>query len=109
VQEGEGQVVLLVAEAGIGKSRLTQVVHERVTAAPHTRVQYQGSPFYSNSAFYPFITQLEWAAQFEREEPPAQKLAKLESLLVLATERVTAVAPLLASLLSIPSGDRYPP
>lgn len=109
VQEGEGQVVLLVGEAGIGKSRLTQTVRERVVAVPHTHVQYQCSPFYSNSAFYPFITQLEWAAQFEREEVAAQKLAKLEALLALATERVADVAPLFASLLSTPTDDRYPP
>src|SRR5262245_60357486 len=73
------------------------------------RLRYQCSPYYSNSAFYPIIAQLERAARLVRDEPPAQKLAKLESLLAQATEHVTAIVPLIAALLSIPLGDRYPP
>jgi TOMM system kinase/cyclase fusion protein len=108
-QAGEGQVFLLAGEAGIGKSRLIQTFHERVAAEPHLRLRYQCSPYYSNSAFYPIMAQLERAARFVRDEPPAQKLAKLEDLLAQATERVADVAPLVAALLSIPTGDRYPP
>jgi predicted ATPase/class 3 adenylate cyclase len=108
-QAGEGQVFLLAGEAGIGKSRLIQTCHEWVAAEPHIRMRYQCSPYYSTSAFYPIITQLERAARLVRDEPPAQKLAKLENLLAQATERVADVAPLIAALLSIPTGDRYPP
>jgi class 3 adenylate cyclase/predicted ATPase len=106
---GEGQVFLLAGEPGIGKSRLIQTVHERVAEEPHIRLRYQCSPYYSTSAFYPIMAQLERAARFARDEPPAQKLAKLENLLAQATERVADVVPLVAALLSIPLGDRYPP
>jgi predicted ATPase len=106
---GEGQVFLLAGEPGIGKSRLIQTFHERVTEELHIQLRYQCSPYYSTSAFCPIITQLERAARFVRDDPPAQKLAKLENLLAQATERVTDVAPLVAALLSIPTGDRYPP
>jgi predicted ATPase/class 3 adenylate cyclase len=108
-QAGEGQVVLLAGEPGIGKSRLIQTFHERVTEEPHIWLRYQCSPYYRNSAFYPIMVQLERAARFVRDEPPAQKLAKLEHLLAQATERVPDVAPLVAALLSIPTGDCYPP
>ncbi len=106
-REGEGQVVLLCGEPGIGKSRLTQTVRERVAQEPHIRVRYQCSPYYSNSAFYPMITQLERAAQFTRHDTPDQKLTKLEVLLGQGTEQVTEVAPLFAALLAIPSAGRY--
>ena len=106
---GKGQVVLLTGEPGIGKSRLIQTFYERTAAEPHIRLRYQCSPYYRNSAFYPIMVQLERAARFLRDEPPAQKLAKLEDLLEQATERVADVAPLVAALLSIPTGDRYPP
>src|SRR5262245_35450059 len=108
-QAGEGQVCLLAGEPGIGKSRLMQTFYERMAAEPHLRLRYQCSPYYSNSAFYPIMTQLERAARLGRDEPPAQKLAKLEHLLAQATERVAEVAPLIAALLSIPLGDHYPP
>jgi class 3 adenylate cyclase/tetratricopeptide (TPR) repeat protein len=108
-QAGEGQVVLLAGEAGIGKSRLLQAFSERIAAEPHIPLRYQCSPYYRHSAFYPMMVQLERAARLERDESPAQKLAKLEALLAQATERVTDVAPLLAALLSIPTADRYPP
>jgi predicted ATPase len=108
-QAGEGQVCLLTGEPGIGKSRLMQTFYERMAADPHIQLRYQCSPYYRNSAFYPIMAQLERAARLARDEPPAQKLAKLEHLLAQATERVTEVVPLIAALLSIPLGDRYPP
>jgi class 3 adenylate cyclase/predicted ATPase len=108
-QAGDGQVFLLAGEPGIGKSRLMQTFYERMAAEPHIQLRYQCSPYYSNSAFYPIIAQLERAARFARDEPPTQKLAKLENLLAQATERVTEVVPLIAALLSIPLGDHYLP
>ena len=102
-------MVLLTGEPGIGKSRLLQAVRERVAAEPHLRLPYQCSPYHANSAFYPIMAQLERAARFEPGDPPAQKLDKLEALLAQGTARVAEVAPLLAALLSLPTGDRYPP
>ena len=103
--EGEGQVVLLNGDAGIGKSRLAETVCERFTDAPHLQLHYQCSPYHSNSAFYPFVMQLERMIQSEREN----RLDQLEALLIRAGVPAADNAPLLAALLSIPVGDRYPP
>ena len=107
-EDGEGQVVLLSGEPGIGKSRVTQVLRERVADEPHVRLRYQCSPFYTNSAFYPIIGQLERAAGFARDDTADHKLDKLETLLAQGTEDVAKVAPLLAAMLSLPV-ERYPP
>jgi len=107
-REGEGQVVLLVGEPGIGKSRITQVLRERLVATPHTRLGYQCSPYHSGSAFYPIVEQLERAAGFERDDGPERKLDKLEAVLVLSADERPGVTPLFAALLSLPI-DRYPP
>ena len=107
-REGEGQVVLLVGEPGIGKSRITQVLRERLAATPHTRLGYQCSPYHSGSAFYPIVEQLERAAGFERDDSPERKFDKLEAVLVLSADERPSVTPLFAALLSLPI-DRYPP
>lgn len=107
-REGEGQIVLLCGEPGIGKSRITQTLRERLIDAPHTRLAYQCSPYHSNSAFYPVISQLERAAGFEREDTTDTKLDKLEALLALEPDQASTVAPLIAALLSLPI-ERYPP
>jgi hypothetical protein len=64
--EGEGQVVLLSGEAGLGKSRLVQALCERLDDEPHFRVLYQGSPYHTNSAFYPIIVRLERTLQLDQ-------------------------------------------
>jgi class 3 adenylate cyclase len=106
---GEGCVVLIAGEPGIGKSRVAQTIVERVSAEPHTRLRYFCSPHRQDSAFYPSITQLERAAGFRREDTPAQRLDKLEAVLAQGTNDLSQSVPLFADLLSIPTGDRYPP
>src|SRR5512133_1925903 len=78
---GEGRVVLISGEPGIGKSRLTAALSAHIEREPHTRLRYFSSPHHQDSALYPFIAQLERAAGFEREDTPAVRLDKLEALL----------------------------
>src|SRR5499426_4101241 len=107
--KGEGQIVLISGEPGIGKSRLAAALAERIAGEPHTRLRYQCSPYHTNSALHPFIAQLERAAAFKADDAPEQKLDKLEALLAMGASQVQAAAPLFAALLSIPFGERYPP
>src|SRR6266481_4114261 len=106
---GEGQIVLISGEPGIGKSHLAAALGERIASEPHTRLRYQCSPYHTNSALRPFIAQLERAAGFKVDDTSEQRLDKLEALLAMGGSRVRAAAPLFASLLSIPFGERYPP
>ncbi|HET6468845.1 MAG TPA: adenylate/guanylate cyclase domain-containing protein [Geminicoccaceae bacterium] len=107
-REGEGQVVLLSGEAGIGKSRLVRALRERLAAEPCTPLSHFCSPFHQTSALQPVIELLERTAGLARDEPPEQSLGKLEALLARGTAEVAVAAPLIASLLSIPTGGRYP-
>jgi len=106
-KDGDGQVMLLCGEPGIGKSRITQELWERLAKEPHTRLRYQCSPYYANSAFHPVIEQLERAAGFARHDTPDQKLDKLEDVLAQGIENAAAVAPLIGAMLSL-SVSRYP-
>ena len=106
---GEGQVVLLSGEAGIGKSRLTAALLENVASEPHTRLRYFCSPHHRDSALYPAITQLERAAGFRRDDTAEQRLDKLKAVLSQGTNDLREVVPLIADLLSISTGDGYPP
>src|SRR5215470_6577109 len=111
VKDGFGQVVLLSGEAGIGKSRLVQVLKEQVATEPQVWLtSCQCLPYYQHSAFYPMIDLLERVTlRFEREESPQQKLRKLEGFLVQYGLPLAEVVPLLATLLSLPLAADYAP
>jgi class 3 adenylate cyclase/tetratricopeptide (TPR) repeat protein len=106
--QGEGQIALISGEAGIGKSCFSSWLAAQVADEPHTRLRYQCSPYHRDSALHPFAQQLVRAAQIAPDESPERKLVKLEAVLGLATARTQEIAPLIASLLSIPLGTRYP-
>ena len=105
---GEGSVVLLAGEPGIGKSRIAETILERLSGEPHTRLRQFCSPHHQDTALYPSIAQLERAAGFRRDDTDEQRLTKLEAVLALAANDLGEAVPLLAGLLSIPTGDRYP-
>ncbi|MGH8677663.1 MAG: AAA family ATPase, partial [Burkholderiales bacterium] len=108
VKNGEGQVVLVCGEPGIGKSRLAQMLREGLSGEPHAQLRYQCSPYHTNSALYPVIEQLKGAAGFDREDDLASKTDKMETLLRAAFVDISAVAPLFAALLSLDGTERYP-
>ncbi len=105
---GEGQVVLLSGEAGIGKSRLTAGLLESLAAEPHTRIRYFCSPHHEHSPLLPFIAHLERAARFEPGSSASAKLDKLEALLQPMTRNAPRDVALIADLLSVPLDGRYP-
>jgi predicted ATPase len=106
-KSGEGQAVLLSGEAGIGKSRLTVALLDRLAGEPHTRLRYFCSPQHTDSAFFPIISQMERAAGLARDDSPAVKLDKLDALLARSTTSAHDAA-LIAEMLSLPNDGRYP-
>jgi class 3 adenylate cyclase/predicted ATPase len=106
-KSGDGQVVLLSGEPGIGKSRLTAALLERLTTEPHTRLRYFCSPQHTDSALYPIISQLERAAGFAYDDSVQAKLDKLDTLLMLSFTP-TRDAALIAEILSLSNDGRYP-
>src|SRR5208337_5146130 len=104
---GEGQVVLLFGEAGIGKSRLSAALLERLTGELHVRLRYFCSPQHTDSALYPIIGHMARAAGLAREDDARTRLDKLDALLAKsATSRADAA--LLAEMLSLPNDGRHP-
>ena len=106
-KSGEGRVVLVSGEPGIGKSRLTAALSQRIESEPHTRLRYFCSPHDQDSALYPFIGQLERAAGFTRDDTATTKLDKLEALLGDGAE--PGDLSLIAEMLSLSGGERFPP
>ena len=106
---GEGQVVLVSGEPGIGKSRIVRAFRERIEGDTYRRILYQCSPHHEHSALFPAIQQLEKAAGFVPGESSDEKLDKLETVLRAAMPEIEQMAPLIAALLSIPADARYGP
>src|SRR5271163_1645781 len=106
-KSGEGQVVLLSGEAGIGKSRLTAALLERLVGEPHARLRYFCSPQHTDSAFYPIISQMERAAGLAHDDSAQAKLDKLDALLAQSATSAQDAA-LFADMLSLPNDGRYP-
>jgi tetratricopeptide (TPR) repeat protein len=105
--KGQGQVVLLSGEPGIGKSRLTAALLERLATEPHTRLRYFCSPQHTDSALYPIISQMERAAGFAHDDTAEAKLDKLDALLAQSFTPCQDAA-LIAEMLSLPNDGRYP-
>ena len=104
---GEGQVVLLAGESGIGKSRLTAALLERLAAEPHTRLRYFCSPQHTDSALFPIIGQMQRAAGLALDDGSGARLDKLDALLAQTSTSIEHAA-LLAEMLSLPNDGRYP-
>ncbi len=107
-KDGEGQIVLISGEPGIGKSRLTAALQERLAGEPHIRLRYFCSAHHRDSALYPFIAQIEHAAGFTQEEGPAAKVDKLAELLSRSGAPLPETAAVFADLLALPTGAPLP-
>ena len=105
---GNGRVVLISAEPGVGKSRLAEALAERIAVEPHIRLRYFCSPHHQDSALYPVIAQMERAAGFQHADEPVARLGKLQALLARTAPPVEDVA-LIAELHSLPSSGLAPP
>jgi class 3 adenylate cyclase len=109
VLEAEGQVALIIGEAGIGKSRLVQRFHEQIKGTPHTWVEAAAAPFYQNTPFYPVAAMLRELVAWGGDEPAEEQLAQLESRLTSARLKPAEAIPLIAPLLNLPLTEKYRP
>jgi predicted ATPase/class 3 adenylate cyclase len=105
VRAGTGQVILLAGEPGIGKSRLVQIVKDRIREEPHNWLECRCSPHAQQSAMYPVIDLLGRLLHFDRADPPEVRLARLQANLEPCRESIPDAWPLLASLLSLPAPE----
>jgi predicted ATPase/class 3 adenylate cyclase len=106
-KRGEGRVVLLTGEPGIGKSRVASAFRDRLRSDPHTQLSYFCSPYHQSSALYPHISQINRAAGIEREDSADTKLDKLQSMLAQSSDSLADDMALFAALLSIDGGARH--
>ena len=104
---GEGQGLLLVGEAGIGKSRICRALLDALSTEPHTRIRYQCSPYHSDSALWPVMQQLTHAGGIKTGVPAEVSLDRLETLLCQAGDHALDAAPLIADLLGLDGAPRY--
>jgi tetratricopeptide (TPR) repeat protein len=107
--DGEGQVALIIGEAGIGKSRLVQRFHEQIGGMPHTWIEAGAGAFFQNTPFYPVTELLRQFLGGNGSKPAKEQLAQLESRLELAGLKPAETVPLIAPLLNLPLSDKYPP
>jgi class 3 adenylate cyclase len=104
-----GQVILLRGEAGIGKSRLVEMLRQHIAGEDATRIVFRCSPYHQNSALYPLLDHLQRFLQWQRDDTPEVKIDTLERALQTSRFALAEVVPLLAALLSVPLPARYPP
>jgi class 3 adenylate cyclase/tetratricopeptide (TPR) repeat protein len=109
VRAGEGQVVLITGEAGIGKSRLVQMLGEQLANEPHTWIECGASPHHQNTPFYAVVDLIQQLLAWRSEDPAEDRMARLEQGLTVAGVSLTEAVPLLAPLLSLPMPEPYSP
>jgi len=107
--DSEGQVALIIGEAGIGKSRLVQHFHEQIAGTPHTWVEADAAPFFQNTPFHPVIDMLQQSFRWHDDESPDERIARLESALEPAGLKLEEAVPLIGPLLNVPVSANYPP
>jgi class 3 adenylate cyclase/tetratricopeptide (TPR) repeat protein len=109
VLDGEGQVALIIGEAGIGKSRLLQRFHEQIKDTAHTWVEAEATPFFQSTPFYPVAAMLRELVAWDGDEPAEDRLAQLASRLTSAGLKPAEAIPLVAPLWNLPLTEKYPP
>ncbi|MEO1092633.1 MAG: adenylate/guanylate cyclase domain-containing protein [Pseudomonadota bacterium] len=106
--DGEGQMVLLSGEGGIGKSRLVHALTKATDGTPHARLRYSCAQFHAQTSLFPITEQIKRMAGFGRDDPPGLRLDKLDALLRSTDDEPETMGPLLATLCSVTADDRYP-